>query len=288
MNTLCLVLLACLSYRSFCSHAAEQVRHISTNETLNAQKDYYPNLLQLAIEKSTAKYGPAQRQIVDTPMEEQRQFVSLKNNVLDVMWTMTSIEREQEALPIRIPLLKGLIGYRVLVIRKNEQQEFAAIKHLEQLKKLTAVQGFGWADVEILQKNGFKLDVSSWHTSILKSLDAGYYDYFPRSVLEAWVELKDNQYDELMVDEHHLIVYPTAIYFFVDKNNSQLAERLEYGLKQAIADGSFEQHFKQYPQHVDALLKIESQQRQHYYISNPTLPEATPLQDKSLWFQFKS
>ena len=288
MNTLYLVLLACLSYSSFSSHAAEQIRHIGTKEALSAQKYYYPSLLQLAIEKSTAKYGPAQRQIVDIPMEEQRQFVSLKNNVLDVMWTMTSIEREQEALPIRIPLLKGLIGYRVLVIRKNQQQEFAAIKHLEQLKKLTAVQGFGWADVEILQKNGFKVDVSSWHTSIFKSLAAGYYDYFPRSVLEAWSELEQYQLGGLVVDEHHLIVYPTAIYFFVNKNNSQLAERLEYGLKQAIADGSFEQHFKQYPQHMDALLKIESQQRQHYLISNPTLPEATPLQDKSLWFQFKS
>jgi hypothetical protein len=288
LNTLCAVLLACLSYSSFSSHAAEQIRHIGTNETLSVQKYYYPSLLQIAIEKSTAKYGPAQRQIVDIPMEEQRQFVSLKNNVLDVMWTMTSIEREQDALPIRIPLLKGLIGYRVLVIRKNQQQEFAAFKHLEQLKQRTAVQGFGWADVEILQKNGFKVEVSSWHTSIFKSLDAGYYDYFPRSVLEAWSELEQYQFGGLMVDEHHLIVYPTAIYFFVNKNNSQLAERLEYGLKQAIADGSFEQHFKQYPQHMDALLKIESQQRQHHLISNPTLPEATPLQDKSLWFQFKS
>lgn len=288
MNTLCLVLLAWLSYCSFCSYAAEQIRHIGTNETFNVQQDYYPSLLQLAIEKSTTQYGPTQRQIVDIPMEEQRQFVSLKNNMLDVMWSMTSIEREQEALPIRIPLLKGLIGYRVLIIRKNQQEKFAAITQLEQLKKLTAVQGFGWADVEILQQNGFKVDVSSWRTSIFKSLDAGYYDYFPRSILEAWSELADNQFDELMVDEHHLIVYPTAIYFFVKKNNSQLAERLEFGLKQAIADGSFEQHFKQYPQHVDALLKINSQHRQHHYISNPTLPEATPLQDKSLWFQFKS
>uniref|UniRef100_UPI0030F435CB hypothetical protein n=1 Tax=Paraglaciecola sp. TaxID=1920173 RepID=UPI0030F435CB len=228
------------------------------------------------------------RQIVDLPMEEQRQFISLKNKLLDVMWTMTSIEREQNALPIRIPLLKGLFGYRVLVIRKNQQNEFAAISQLEQLKKLTAIQGYGWADVDILQQNGFKVDVSAWYSSIYKSLDAGFYHYYPRSVLEAWSELEQYQYGGLMIDEGHLLIYPTAIYFFVDKNNTLLAERLTYGLQQAIADGSFEQHFKQFPQHIDALQKISSQTMQRHYIPNPILPDATPLQDKNLWFQFEN
>jgi hypothetical protein len=34
---------------------------------------------------------------------------------LDVLWTMTSVEREQQAQPIRVPLFKGLYGWRLLL-----------------------------------------------------------------------------------------------------------------------------------------------------------------------------
>lgn len=287
MNRQRLYSLYLLLFGTFSCLAVEQVKHIGIDQSLDQQKHYFPSVLQLAIDKSTDKYGPARLFQVDLPMEAQRQFISLDNKLLDVIWTMTSNEREQEALPVRIPLLKGLLGYRVLVIRQKQQAQFAAIKQLNELKKLTAVQGYGWPDVQILQENGFNVESSAWYDSIYKSLDAGFYDYFPRSVLEAWSELSHYQYDNLKVDEQHLLVYPTAIYFFVAKHRPLLAERLAYGLHQAIADGSFDELFNQFPQHVDAVAKLNSQTRQVYTIPNPILPQATPLHKKHLWFQFK-
>ena len=275
-----------LLFGTFSCFAVEQIKHIGIDQSLDQQKHYFPSVLQLAIDKSADKYGPAQLFQVDLPMEAQRQFISLDNKLLDVIWTMTSIEREQEALPVRIPLLKGLLGYRVLVIRKNQQAQFSALTQLDELKKLTAVQGYGWPDGQILQENGFTVESSAWYDSIYKSLDAGFYDYFPRSVLEAWSELSHFKFDNLVVDEQHLLIYPAAIYFFVAKHNPELAERLNYGLQQAIADGSFDALFNQFPQHVDAVNKLNLQSRQVHLIPNPILPEATPLHHKHLWFQF--
>jgi len=143
---------------------------------------------------------------------------------------MTSVAHEQEALPIRIPLLKGLLGYRVMVVRRADEQKIAAIENLSELKALTAVQGFGWVDVQILEANHFKVEASAWYQSIYKSLAAGYYDYYPRSILEAWSELDQRPNPALVIDKKHLLYYPTAIYFFVNKNNGKLAERLSYGL----------------------------------------------------------
>lgn len=172
------------------SYAVEVINHNGLDGSLTDKKNYFIDVLQLAIDKSTSQYGPAKLQVVDIPMEQQRQLKSLNDNILDVMWAMTSIQREKYALPVRIPLLKGLLGYRVLVVRKDQQQRFSAITQLSQLKKLTAVQGFGWSDVQILQDNGFKVEMSSWYDTIYKSLNSGFYDYFPRSVLEVAEELE--------------------------------------------------------------------------------------------------
>jgi hypothetical protein len=208
LSVYCSLILCIVSFSNF---AVELIKYNGIDNSLDKQKHYFTDVLELAIDKSIVKYGPAKLQTVNLPMQQQRQFKSLDDQRLDVMWTMTSRALEKEALPIRIPLLRGLLGYRVLVIRKNQAQQFSSMTQLEQLKKLTAVQGYGWTDVQILQDNGFNVEESSWYDSIYKSLNAGYYDYFPRSILEAQSELAQFEYDDLMIDRHHLIYYPTAI-----------------------------------------------------------------------------
>lgn len=264
----------------------ELIKHNGIDPTLDPQKHYFSSLLQLATTKSVNKYGPAKLLTVDLPMREQRQFKSLDDHILDVIWAMTSIQFEKDALPIRIPLLKGLLGYRVLVIRKNDQQKYFAITQLEQLQKLTAVQGLGWTDVGILKANGLSVEETSWYDSIYKSLNAGHFDYFPRSILEVQAEVSNYAFDNITIDQTQLLYYPTAIYFFVSKTNSQLAERIHYGLTKAIADGSFEKLFHQFPQHVAALEELNKQTRIVHKLLNPVLPAETPLNDTRLWYQF--
>jgi hypothetical protein len=56
---------------------------------------------------------------------------------------MTSLEREGILLLVHIPLLKGLLGSRIFIIRKDQQTEFAAIETQGQLKSYTTGQGDG-------------------------------------------------------------------------------------------------------------------------------------------------
>ncbi len=284
MRTISNILIICVLLFSESIFAFNKVRYSNHNDAHN-QQSYYVELLHLSLESSSEKYGPFILENLNIPMSEQRQIQSINDGSLDIMWVMTSKQREESALPIRIPLLKGLLGYRVLVIRENQINKFAEIKNTDSLKKLVAVQGFGWPDYEILQANGFNVASSEWYSTIFKSLSKGFYDYFPRSVIEVWAEKEQIKSSKLVIDKKNLLVYPTAIYFFVGKNNTKLAERIEYSLLQAITQGSFEQLFTNYPTHQQTFNIIDWKNRKIHLLTNPLLPIETPINNKKLWFQ---
>ncbi|MBU3004749.1 transporter substrate-binding domain-containing protein [Paraglaciecola arctica] len=263
----------------------EIIKHVSSKQYRDQQKTYYVALLQLAIDKAEHKFGPASLQHLGTSMVYQRKLMSLNNGELDVMWTVTSKQREQELLPIMIPILKGLIGYRVMVIQDNKQQEFTRTQSIQKIKDMVAIQGTDWADTDVLRANGFQVETSNWSNSFYTSLSKGHYDYFPRSILEPWAELKKLQFKNLVVESNHLLYYPAAMYFFVQKDNKSLAQRLEYGLNQAIEDGSFDQLFYNYPAHKVALSRGKIGSRVIHTLSNPFLPQSAPLADTRLWHQ---
>ncbi|NMP31488.1 amino acid ABC transporter substrate-binding protein [Thalassotalea sp. M1531] len=165
----------------------------------------------------------------------------------DLNWSATSIQQEQELLAIKIPIYQGLIGWRILLIRKSDQAKFAQIKKLTQLKDLVAVQRFDWADYDILKENGLQVEGSlSFENHSLAVID-GIADYFPRSVLEVIRESKTPRNKQLIIEQSLLLKYPSANYFFVNKNNQALASLIKKGFDKALIDGSyailFQKHF---------------------------------------------
>jgi len=101
---------------------------------------------------------------------------------VDIIWTVTSKTRERQLLPIRIPLLKGLLGHRVLIIRKKEKRIFSAVLNLEDLQQFTAGQGHDWPDVKILQANGINVSTASTYDGLFSMLQAARFDFFPRGI----------------------------------------------------------------------------------------------------------
>lgn len=269
------------------SHSAEVIKYVNSPTNNDQQKSYYVTLLKLAIDKAEAKFSPISLQAFGTTMVYKRQLKSLNEGKLDVMWSMTSEQREQQALPIKIPIFKGLIGFRIMVIQDTKQEELTHVLSTQQIKNMLAIQGHDWADTEILRANGFKVQTSDWYNSLYKGVSKGHYDYFPRSVLEPWAEMRRYQFKNLVVENKHLLYYPAAMYFFVQKGNEELAHRLDYGLNQAINDGSFDKLLYSYPPHQEALSKANLDSRVIHTLTNPFLPKSTPLTDTRLWYQVK-
>jgi len=266
---------------------AAPIKYIDNTDSVDKHGVYFISLLKLALEKSKSQYGDFETQGVPVTMQQHRLFKSIDSGLIDLMWTVTSTQREQEALAIRIPLLKGLIGHRVFVIKKDREPEFKQISSLVQLSVLSAIQSHDWPDVAILENAGLKVEKFNSHSSMYKLLANNNVDYFPRSLLEVVEEMERNADDTLMINPHHMLVYPSAIYFFVSKKNAALAQRIEYGLNAAIKDGSFDQHFYSYSGHAKALKGLTLRNRTVFRIDNPLMPESTPVQNKSLWLDIE-
>lgn len=236
--------------------------------------NYYVQLLTAALSYSPDQFKlqPATEYISQSRALRE---ISQGSNVVDVSWSMTSTEREQFLTPIRIPLNRGLLGWRLLLTKTA-----APINIEAQNNKLLLVQGYDWPDTQILKANEFRVHGADDFNAMFTMVEKGRADAMPRAVIEIEQELATVAH-KLHIAPNVMLYYPTAQYFFVGPNDQPLAQAIEYGLRQMLADGSFEQLFQaQYGQTLQRLLAAP---RQVLMLKNPLLPAATPLSDSQLW-----
>lgn len=213
-----------------------------------AHISYFPKLLELALQKTQASDGDFVIEYYPKLFTNARFLAELKRGgEINVMWTMTNLERERELLPIRISLLQGLNSHRIFLIRKEDQDRFSAIRTLDDLRKLKAGQGAQWPDVDVLEHNNLPV-ITSAHYELLFTMLAGKrFDYFPRGLYEVWEEHKMNADKGLVIEQSLMLYYPAPIYFFVNSADTELADRIARGLTIAINDGSFNELFLSTP-----------------------------------------
>ena len=248
------------------------------------QQAYVTALLQQALERSGQAYAlrrSALRMVQTRAMQE----IATASGSVDVVWAMTSRARETQLLPVRIPIDRGLIGWRVALIQARQPDLLRGVRSIAALARLSAGQMRDWPDAAILQANGLRLDTSSTYEGLFQQLAAGRIDYFPRSVIEVQGELASHARLPLALDAHLVIRYPAALYFFVGKHRPELAGHIETGLEAMLADGSFMQLFRRHFGRIEAGLKLS--QRHVLDLANPDLPEETPLARKALWYRPK-
>jgi hypothetical protein len=245
---------------------------------------YVIELLQLALDHSTRNYH---LQATSEPMNQARAQLSLEHNQpeIQVMWAMTTREREEHLLPVRIPIYKGLIGWRVNLVQASQANLLSRARTLNDLKSIRFGQRHDWPDTALLRSNGLQVITSPSYEGLFGMLAAGRFEAFPREVVTAWQEqaraAENGQ--ALLVDQHVLLHYPSAFYFFTSKQRPELAEEIRLGLEASIADGSFEALFQRH--HGATLRQVKFAQRQIIELQNPELPEATPFARQELWYQ---
>lgn len=244
---------------------------------------YIVEILQLAIAKSGEPYFIIKSK--EAPVPQARQIVEMSQNLgkLDVIWTMTSDERERQILPIRIPIDKGFFGWRIAFVHGDQPQLLSKVRQVNDLAKFRAGQGALWPDTDILRSNGLPV-ITGADESLANMLRAKRFDYFPRPVIAIWNEKKNPAYQDFAIDTTFILHYPTAFYFFVAPNQKKLAADLTLGLEHAIADGSFERTFNKYFQGFirDANIK----DRVIFELKNPLIKDGSlPLQNSKLWFK---
>lgn len=263
-----------------CSSMAFAETVIRVNAASGAKAEYVISLVELAYKKLGKELTVERDQ---TQVTQGRINEEVKNGNLDLMWVSTNTQKEEEFLPVRIPLLKGLLGYRLMFIRENEQSKFNTIKTLDDLRTLKLGQGRTWSDTAILEANNITVVKAAKKDNLFHMLDGGRFDAFPRGASEPFSEIQHYSHLNIAIESNLVLAYKMPFYIFVNKNNHALAADIEKGLNVAIADGSFDSVFYRNPTVIDALGKARLNKRHIIELVNPTLPINTPVDRKELW-----
>ncbi|WP_347331458.1 diguanylate cyclase [Marinimicrobium locisalis] len=253
---------------------------LRVNQTDHPLDAYAVGALRIALEYIEGDY---EVEVGRDPITQTRAIERLEADQMDVMWLASNREVEEQLLPIRFPLLKGLLGYRIFIINPKRQSRFDQVEDFEDLKQLTFGQGAGWPDIKILESNGLEVITTSKYDNLFYMVEGGRFDAFPRGVLEPWTELAAHPDLPLAVEDNLVLVYKLPFYLFVSPDKPELAQAIHDGLDQALAAGRFDEYFYGTDMIEDALTRSNLKNRRPFPLENPTLTEETPLEREEYW-----
>jgi hypothetical protein len=256
-----------------------RIPHVSARA--DPEHNYPAQLLKLALAAAgmTVELEPTLDLI---PQNRAIQELGHHSGRIDVLWTVTTAEREQQALPVRVPIFRGLYGWRLLLATPERAAQMRGVRSLDELSRFSLVQGLEWPDTDVLQANGLSVVVSASYEAMFRQLRLGRVDAFPRSVEEVWWELE--RYGQgLTVVPDICLHYPAAVYYFVAPDDHELAAAIELGLHRLRTSGAFERLFLHH--HGHDLARAGLGARRVIELSNPLLPPQTPLNRAELWYR---
>jgi len=256
--------------------SVQRIKVLQDSTNQDGSIDYFHTLLSQALDATAKEFGDYSFVRISLPYSQERSLHFLnERNRLDVMHTMTNSEREKTYRAVKVPLLKGLMGYRMLITNKRTLAKIQKITSGESLKSLVACQGQHWPDSDILEYNGFQVARVVVFEAMYEMLSKGRCDYFPRGIHEAFSEYTTfiEQYPNLKLVKNVLLHYDAPVYFFVGKTNQYLAQRIETGLKRLDNTGR-----------LDALLKTNSTTARIFPLEQwqgvSVIPLENPKQDR--------
>lgn len=263
-----------------------QAAELSVIYNKNEPKNFIA-LLEGALEHTKSE-GPYTLKASETTFGTARAIDEIADNTgaLHIMTRGSNIEEEKKLLPIRIPLDKGLLGYRILLVRQQDLAKFAAIQSVDELKRLKVGQGSRWPDTKILEAAGFTVTKGYYAAGLLRMLHEERFDMFARATWEAPSGLADalkQGINGLAIEPTLAIYYPMPRIFMVSRKGDgpALAARIERGLRAMIKNGSFDKAFAEF--FGPALESAKLHERKIFRVDNKLLSPETPFDDKTLW-----
>jgi len=257
----------------------------------DTQYIYDYELLRQALEATVASHGPYDLRQSDVGMNQARagDEIAAGSGLVNIFARSTAVEYEQRFLPVRIPIDKGLISYRVFLIRAEMQPKLADVDNLDELRAYSVGSFVTWADTKILRAGGFKVVTGDSYEGLFRMLVAKRFDLFSRSADEAYREYNERRelLPEMRVEQHLLLHFPTTRYFFLQRSaeGERLAARIEEGLNLMIKAGSFDAHFLRYKGPLIARARLKA--RKAFRIDNPYMSVETQAMRKErpeLWY----
>lgn len=239
-------------------------------------------LLTLALSKVNKEYRIQARS--KQRENEARGETRLLQDHYDIEWLTATTERDQHLIPIHIPIFKGILGIRLLLIRYEDRKAFNKINDIQSLKNFVAGHGTHWSDTPIYSANQLPVHTNVNYSALFEQLKEKRFDYFPRGINEIWNELEAH-HDSLYIADDLLIYYPLPVFFYVSPKRPQLAKDLKKGLTAALADGSYDRLFQQH--HGDLLKRANITKRHVIRLNNRAFSRYKKQIQREHWLPYE-
>lgn len=207
----------------------------------------------------------------------------VRSGTLDIFFALSKPAYEEEFQAIYFPIYRGLLGWRLAIVRGNDRDMFARATTLNDVQQYKAGQGALWADTVILESNQLPVVKEHKYLNLFRMLEAERFDYFPRGIAEPWLEIDRESELNLTVDPHIVLRYTAPFYFFVRKGDTALANHIKEILEDMLADGSFMALYYQ-NEEIRMAFDLANLDRRHIIeLTNPHLSAETPTHRPELW-----
>jgi hypothetical protein len=259
---------------------SQEVRYPLPVSDKDSRYSYPLELLKLAMSQTQeeVRFLPLKLTAIDNKC-----LLLLKKKKLDLCWNAATHERLRQFRAVQFPIYRGLLGYRLLFTHNENLTALSKVHTRKALANFSVGLGKSWLDSKIFSKNGFLVYQGSDYESLFAMLANKRFHLFPRSIIEIWPEQKAFEEYELSIEPHLLLHYPLVAYYFVNKDNEVLAQKLYEGLQRITKSGEFYALFDRY--YHDSIQQTQSSRRLLIELDNPDFPRPTEA-EKQLYYQF--
>ena len=210
----------------------------------------------------------------DYPSAEDEGNIFSKN--IDALITVAGNQKfsGKEFHAIHSPIAKGLLGYRVLITRKEMLGSFAHCTTEQQCRNFKAGIPATWADADLFRFNQYPVVEKGLFEEIFIRLKNAEFDYVSLGAneVESVFESMAKPLSGLVIEPSLALQYPFPLVFYVHPDKRELAERISSGLEKLYASGKLDSIFNRYFAQCINSLNLAS--RNIIPLHNPILPEA--------------
>ena len=246
------------------------------NKTSSRQA-YERDVLTAVLEVTRKGYGeiPVIEDLTDYPDPADEASIFRKKG-FDVFGTVAGNPKlaNEKKILIPHPMMKGLLGYRVLIIRAADRETFAGITTAAQLQQQRLGIPLGWADAALFRHNDYPVVEDGTFDDLFTRLRSNQFDYvsFGANEVEGVYQERAATPADLHTDEDVLLYYPFPLVFYVNPNNTELARRIDQGMQIIIHNGQLDDIFQRH--YGNLVERLQLKNRALITLTNPLLPDA--------------
>ena len=241
----------------------------------SARQRYETELLQACLKATQQDYGCATLEIDNSNYSLAADEGNIFQTGADILVTVAGNLKfkDKQKIVINRPLAKGVLGYRLILVRDESLQSFKSLNQETELQALSIGIPQTWADAGLFRQNNYKVVEKGTFNDLFTLLKDSAFDYTALGVneIEEVFKQRAQPLGGISIEPSLMLYYPFPLVFYVNHLNPDLAERIDRGLKALMQSGEHDQIFSKH--YADVVQRFELKQRRYFHLDNPMLPQ---------------